>query len=171
MKLIPMKFGGVVWHHNPREITFECEKNVNELLSPFESSAIQETGRRNMIIKGEGELYGEDCLEQFARLFELFKKSGQGVLAIPQISPVYAVFESLRIIGQPRPDVLTYSFVFREVMQSQSEDKPVNYVVGEDESLWDVSYKFGISIDKLVELNPQFKRPDIVNEGEVIRLC
>lgn len=171
MKLIPMKFRDFVWHHNPREIAFECEKAVNELLSPFDSSAIQETGRRNMIIRGEGELYGEDCLEQFEKLFELFQKSGQGVLSIPHISPIYAVFESLKIIGIPRPDVLTYSFVFREVMQSKIEDKPINYTVKYGENLWDVSYRFEISIDRLVELNPNIKRPDIVNEGEVVRLC
>ena len=46
MNLVPMRFKGVEWHHNPREISFSCEQNVSELLSPFGISYIQNTGRR-----------------------------------------------------------------------------------------------------------------------------
>lgn len=46
MKLVPMRFKGVQWHHNPREISFECDKIINELQSPYGSSYIQNTGRK-----------------------------------------------------------------------------------------------------------------------------
>ena len=35
MKQVPMKFGEYVWHHNPQNISFECDKSVAEMKSPF----------------------------------------------------------------------------------------------------------------------------------------
>ncbi|MCD8026481.1 MAG: DNA circularization N-terminal domain-containing protein, partial [Clostridiales bacterium] len=95
MNLAPMRFNGVQWHHNPREITFECDSEVSELKALYGTSYIQNLGRRNMKISGEGELYGEDCTELVARIFELFKRGGAGVLAIPGLSPVSAVVEAV----------------------------------------------------------------------------
>lgn len=171
MKLVPMRFKGVEWRHNPKEIVFECDKNIKELSSPNGTSYIQNMGRKNMTICGTGELYGSDCLEQFDRLLSLFKQGGQGVLAIPKITPVFAVFESLKIKGMPKPDLLEYCFVFREVMEKKQSDNLSLYTAKEGECLWDISYKFGISVDKLVRLNPSVKRPDISLEGSVIKLC
>ena len=170
MKLVPMRFKGFSWHHNPREITFECGRKVNEHKSPFGKAYIQDTGRNNMIVKGVGELYGTDCMEQFNSLLQLFKSGGQGVLAIPKLTPIYAIFESIKILGEPKPDVLTYSFVFREVMERKTDAKPLSYVA-ENETLWDISHKFDVSIDELVSLNTAVKRPDIVLDGSVIKLC
>lgn len=170
MKLVPMRFKGFSWHHNPREITFECGRKVNEHKSPFGKAYIQDTGRNNMIVKGVGELYGTDCMEQFNSLLQLFKSGGQGVLAIPKLTPIYAIFESIKILGEPKPDVLTYSFVFREVMERKTDVKPLSYIA-ENETLWDISHKFDISIDELVALNIHIKRPDIVLDGSVIKLC
>ena len=31
MKQVPMKFGEYVWHHNPQNISFECEKSVRRI--------------------------------------------------------------------------------------------------------------------------------------------
>ncbi len=171
MKLVPMRFNGVEWHHNPRQISFECGKNVSELHSPYGNSYIQNTGRKNMIIRGEGELYGSDCLEQFGKLFDLFKRGGEGVLSFPKLSSVYAVFESLKIEGLPKPDVLTYSFVFREVMEKKHGHKKLVCVTKEGENLWDISHTYKIDIDTLVRLNPHIRRPDIVEDGSVVLLC
>lgn len=171
MKLVAMRFKGVQWHHNPREISFECDKIVNERNSPFGNSYIQNTGRRNMKIIGKGELYGEDCLEQFERLFALFKQGGSGVLALPHITPFAAVFEKLKITGKPKPDLLSYEFVFREVMEEKQQSKMIEYAPNEGENLWDVACKFHIAVEELLKLNPQIKRPDVIDSGEVIRLC
>ena len=171
MKLVPMRFNGVEWHHNPKEIVFECDKTVKELCSAGSTAYIQDFGRKNMIVSGTGELYGEDCLEQFDRLLTLFKKGGRGVLVIPKITPIFAVFESLKIKGEPKPDMLEYSFVFREVMEEKRTEK-VNACIGQEgERLWDISYKYGIPIDTLVKLNPSVKRHDISLFGRVIKLC
>ena len=171
MNLVPMRFKGVEWHHNPREISFECAKQINELHAPYGRSYIQNTGRKNMIIKGEGELCGADCTEQFGRLFELFKSGGSGVLAIPKLGTVHAVFESLKIKGYPKPDVLTYSFVFREVMEKAADNFPKTCQAAAGDTLWDISYRFGKPIDRLIALNPWVKRPDENLGGMEVSLC
>ena len=106
----------------------------------------------------------------FKELLELFREGGSGVLTIAGMPSVYAEFESLKLVGKPRPDVLTYSFAFRELMEER-DDKRREIIAAENENLWDISYRFGIGIDTLVRLNPQVKRPDILTAGEVVRLC
>jgi hypothetical protein len=166
-----MRFKGVQWHHNPREIAFECEKHINELHAPFGRSYVQDTGRRNRLIKGEGELYGADCREQFARLYELFRSGGSGVLAIPKLGTVYAVFERLTLKGMPKSDVLTYGFLFREVMEREKQDKRTVCTAQPGDTLWEISYRYGVGIDALVALNPQIKRPDEPLDGKEVALC
>ena len=48
MKQVPMKFGEYVWHHNPQNISFECDRSVAEMKSPFGESSVQDMGRKNM---------------------------------------------------------------------------------------------------------------------------
>lgn len=171
MKLVPMRFKGVSWRHNPRQISFECDKTVTELKAPFASSVVQDMGRKNMLIRGEGELFGDDCIEQFEQLLNLFRQGGEGLLSFAKMTPIYAVFESLKIIGTPRPDSLTYSFVFREVMQKKKTEKSLGCSAQNGECLWDIAYRYSESIDRLLSLNPWVKRPDSPLEGRYIRLC
>lgn len=171
MNLVPMRFKGVSWRHNPSEISFECDKTVTELKPPHQSYVVQNMGRKNMIIKGKGELFGEDCIEQFEELFSLFRQGGEGVLALAKMTPIFAVFESLKIVGTPRPDSLTYSFVFREVMHKKQRDELYGCNAIEGECLWDISYRTKTSIDLLLRLNPHIKRPDDNLCGGYVRLC
>ena len=171
MKREPMRFCGVSWPHNPRVLRFSAEKTLVEQQSPGSGTILQETGRRALRVEGEGELYGENCVAQFGELLTLFRTRGAGVLSVAGLKPFYAVFEELRLLAEPKPDVLTYRFVFREAAELSEEDKPETHVIGNGESLWDVSYLYGIGIDRLVELNPQVRRPDEVAAGEEVRLC
>ena len=89
MTLVPMRFKSYEWRYNPEEISFECEKNVRELYSPKGTAYVQNLGRKNRLIKGKGQLCGEDCHEQFEKLWEVFAEGTVGVLALPFIKPVY----------------------------------------------------------------------------------
>lgn len=171
MKLVPMRYKGFEWQHNPREIKFECEKAVKEFLSPEQTSYVQNLGRKNRLISGTGELYGADCLEKFHKLWLLFESGGSGILSIPNTEPVYATFESLTLLGKPQPDLLTYSFVFRENMERKKQNTSSRHTASYGETLWDISYKYEASIDELVRLNPSVKRPDELLEGQVILLA
>ena len=88
MTLVPMRFKNYEWRYNPEEISFECEKNIQELNSPKNTAYIQNLGRKNRLIKGKGQLCGEDCHEQFANLWKVFEEGGVGVLALPFIKTV-----------------------------------------------------------------------------------
>ena len=93
MTLVPMRFKNYEWRYNPEEISFECEKNIQELISPKKTEYIQNLGRINSLIKGKGQLCGEDCHEKFANLGIVFEDGGVGLLALTFIKPVYAVYE------------------------------------------------------------------------------
>lgn len=171
MTTAPMRFNGVEWRHNPRTISFHCEKQLDERVAPYDKAYVQQTGRRNLLIRGEGELYGADCMEQFERLYALFRRGGYGVLAIPGIRALHAVFEELTLKGVPKKDVLTYGFVFREVMELAAADKQTACVAAAGETLWDIAYRFQQDIDRLVALNPWVKRPDEPLGGKEVTLC
>lgn len=172
MTLVPMRFKTYEWKYNPEEISFECEKNIRELESPNSTAYVQNLGRKNRLIKGKGQLCGEDCHEQFARLWQIFEEGGVGVLALPFVKPVYAVFERLAVIGEPVPDMLTYSFVFREVMEREKEATVGTYIANAGECLWDISYMSRVEIEKLLELNPWIKQADEpIVKGRVIKIC
>jgi hypothetical protein len=169
MKLAPMRFKDFGWRHNPREIRFECDKQINEHLVPCGGAVVQNMGRKGVRVVGEGELFGPDCTAQFESLFELFRESGSGLLVIDSLPPFEAVFEELRLVGSPRDDVLTYRFEFREVIDETALHKTTSLTAC-GECLWDISYRFGIVIDELVRLNPQVRRPDLPLDGEVVAL-
>ncbi len=171
MKLVPMRFCGFQWRHNPKEISFECSNRINENNALGGQAYIQNNGRKNMIIKGSGELYGTDCLKQFDSLLALFKQGRTGVLAIDGLSSFYAVFEEIKFLCRPKPDVIEYSFVFREASEKTVRTPQKTYTAQAGECLWDISYKYGISIDKLVKLNPEVKRPDLDLGMTEVVLC
>lgn len=171
MKPVSMKFGEYVWHHNPQNISFECDRSVAEMKSPFGESSVQDMGRKNMKISGSGQLYGEDCAEQFERLFEVFRNSGKEVLSVPNLPSIYAVFEKLEIKGEPKPNVLEYSFVFREVMEKKQKTVITYFDCENGQTLWDIAYKTGVKIDELVRLNPDVKFPDENLGTRRVKLC
>lgn len=172
MTLVPMRFKNYEWRYNPEKISFECEKNIHELNSPESTAYVQNLGRKNRLIKGSGQLCGEDCHEQFARLWDLFKEGGAGVLALPYIKPIYAEFESLAVLGEPVPDMLTYSFVFREAMEYEKDFVVSEYITSQGDTLWNISYESKTAIEKLLSLNPWVKQADeALKKGKVIKLC
>ena len=81
------------------------------------------------------------------------------------------ILEELKLTGYPAPDVLRYRFVFREVMEKTAERAQTVYKAAEGETLWDVSYRFDVVIDRLVALNPWVKRPDEPLGGREVALC
>ena len=156
---------------NPQNISFECDRSVAEMKSPFGESSVQDMGRKNMKISGSGQLYGEDCAEQFERLFEVFRNSGKEVLSVPNLPSIYAVFEKLEIKGEPKPNVLEYSFVFREVMEKKQKTVITYFDCENGQTLWDIAYKTGVKIDELVRLNPDVKFPDENLGTRRVKLC
>lgn len=171
MILAQMRFNGFTWFHNPKQLEIEDDKNVYEKSSPYVGSHTQNFGRRCRIVKGVGELYGEDCLKQYEKLYSLFLCNKSGVLSLPDIPPMNAHFEKLSVVESTLPDVITYKFVFREENNFSDDSVTKFHKVCEGETLWDIAYKYGFSVSELVILNPDIKRPDKLLVGESVRLC
>ena len=171
MTLAQMRFAGFTWFHNPKEIRIIDEKSVGQHLSPDCRCSSRSFGRKCRVIYGTGELYGEDCLKQYRKLYELYCQNKPGILSIPQLPPLYAVFEELVFEEGTVPDVVTYKFKFRECEAKSFDTQKQYHTVKSGETLWDIAYIYGMTVDELVALNPSIKRPDYMKTVERVRLC
>lgn len=173
MKNVPMRFCGHTLHHNPATLKIESVGNIRELNSPCCEPQSEHLGNRLRRISGEGELYGADCIVQYRQLCGLFEKAEAGLLSLPHMPAICAYLGELRMIAEPREDVLTFRFAFIEAQPPAKDDSAVSYydtlVAGE--SLWDISYRYHVPMAVLVQLNPQIKYIDSLDEGERVRLC
>ena len=68
MKNAPMRFDGMSLHHNPHQLHVENEHHIRSLTSPCCAPDSLLLSRKPCVISGEGELYGEDCQEQYLAL-------------------------------------------------------------------------------------------------------
>ncbi len=170
MELAVMRFKGKTFRCNPLSLEIKSVRATSDYKGVEGTQFVGDMGLDCRIIKGEGELEGKDCIEQYASLFSLQSEGGEGVLSLPVMEPVKAVFKSLKALAQVTPDRITYSFEF---LETKSKAQPLQkiHIVKEGETLFDIAFDFGVSVDRLVKLNPYVKRPDELKEGEEILLC
>lgn len=167
-----MRYKNFTWHHNPKTLKIKNSKRIISLSYPYSYRTVQEMFKENAVIEGEGELYGENCIEQFNSLCKLYSSKNKGILSIGGIPSFEAYFTKLELLCEPKNNILTYSFQFTECSSKEKRDTPANYYTAENnDTLWDVSYKCGVSIDTLAKLNPKYKRPDSVQEGDMVIIC
>lgn len=172
MKLCAMRFNGYSWHHNPKSLEISSEKKTRQLQLPYSEDAIQCFGEKPVTIKGVGELYGEDCLLQYEKLKEIYKKGECGVLCLPKLTPIYACFESLKLLATAKKDVLTYSFVFTQQKNEKKTYCSDNFVTAKrGQTLFDIANENDVDVEKLVELNPQIMFINDLSDDEVVRIC
>lgn len=171
MELALMRFKGFTFWCNPYSIEITSENNTARYVLPFSGEKHEDSGRKCRVIKGKGELRGKDCLEKYAELYSLQAKGGAGILSLPEAEPMYAMFTKLTALADSSPDKISYAFQFSE---ASSENTPVEkkvHKVKSGETLFDIAYKYGVSVDSLVFLNPQIKRPDELEENKEIKIC
>lgn len=171
MKLCPMRFMGYTWLHNPKSIELVSAKKIVKLEHPYDNDVLQNFGEKNVTIKGVGELFGSDCLKQYENLHDVYVKGEKGVLCLPDLMPIYACFEKLEVVANNLPDVLTYSFVFCGTqLNNDFGVLKKEVVLNEGQTLWDISYEYGVSIEKLCDLN-DFMFVNDSYEGKTVKLC
>lgn len=173
MKNAPMRFDGLSLHHNPHKLVIENESRLRELPTMRRISRTEYTRQRPCVISGEGELYGTGCLEQYIVLEQLYRSQKRGKLSLPHMRPIYAYLKELRLLSEPQENILRYRFVFVGAQSPRLRVPGTSYyyTVSQGESLWDISYRFGVGIDDLVRLNPQIPHIDSLDEEERVRLC
>ena len=173
MKNVPMRFAGYTFGHNPAKLKIEDAAHIALIQTPFAPPDSRHMGRKARIIRGEGELYGTDCIEQYRELYALYERAERGMLSLPKMPPMTAYLKELYLEAQASENVLSFGFTFVEAQgASVGVTADSVYTVSVDgESLWDIAYVSGLSIDEAVRLNPQI--PDIgsLSAGEAVRLC
>lgn len=189
MTLSPMRYKGYTWPHNPRVYTVDYRRNMATHKTPFGLYQLEDLGRTNRIMEGEGEFIGPDAYRQFGQLANVFYQSGPGQLVHPLWQTSSAYFVSLRLMQEPRPDYVRYAFTFWEdngqysgpVLRtagtgnsgSGGSSQPIGgrfHRVRKGESLWIIARKYGISLNRLIALNPQIKNPNRIQVGQEVRV-
>lgn len=172
MKTSSMRYKGFTWHHNPKVLQIKNSKDTLILKYPYSFQQVKEMFRESCVIKGEGELYGENCIEQFNALNKLFREKGEGVLSVCALPSINAFFTKLELLCEPKENVISYSFEFVESSTKEiAEFKPSIHTALSGETLWDISNTYNIPIEQLAKLNPWYKRPDSVSKGDKVVLC
>ncbi len=171
MILSTMRFDGYEWEHNPLSVEISHQRILVYDLLPLVGKDTRDLGRGCMVVSGKGELYGEDCMEQYSELEKKYLQGKTGVLTIPGIVPLRARFSKLSVLAADAPDLLTYGFEFVEEHSLPNEKNNTEYICREGDTLFDIAHSFGTTVDELVRLNPYLRRPDELPAGKAVRLC
>lgn len=193
MILSPMRYKSYIWPHNPRVYSIDYERKMAVHKTPFGLFRLQDLGRTNRIMEGEGEFVGEGAYAQFGQLANVFYSGGPGLLVHPLWQAANAYFVSLRLEQEPRPDYVRYSFSFWEddswytglatregergegaggadsAAETAGQEAAYHRVVQGD-TLWALAGTYGLSLEELIALNPQIKNPNLIRVGEEVRV-
>lgn len=184
MTLTPMRFKTYVWPHNPKVYSIDYERKMAVNKTPFGRYFLQDLGQTNRVMAGEGEFVGEGAYQEFGKLASIFYDPGPGQLVHPLWQTSNAHFVSLRLEQEPRADYVRYSFVFWE---DSGQDAAVKQVTGTEkaegsqsavaihtvvqgDTLWGIARKYGLTLERLLELNPAIKNPNLIRIGEKVKL-
>lgn len=170
MKLVPMRYCGHTWHHNPLKMEIISDKKTVNLSVVNSCDVLQIFGDKLIVVKGVGQLYAEDVLQQYQQLLSLQKSNTQGVLCIPGLIPFFATMSELKVVADTTPDVLTYSFTFVQTKPIKHPQRIHRTISTQGyESLFDIANAYDVDIDTLVSLNPQIMfLNDLSNIQEVV---
>ena len=180
MNLSPMRYKDYIWPHNPRVYTIDYERVMAENKVPYGLYCLQDLGRRHRVMRGEGEFAGPDAYAQFGALANVFYSQGPGALIHPLWQTANAYFVELSLKQEPRPDYVSYSFVFWEDLGQESAVKRADearksaaadfHTVVQGDTLWGIARKYGMSVEELLECNPGIKNPNNISMGERVKL-
>ncbi|MCH5299569.1 MAG: LysM peptidoglycan-binding domain-containing protein [Ruminococcus sp.] len=172
MKLAVMRYKGYAWEHNPQTLKICSHRSLSEQGVAGGSSVVRDFGERSRVITGSGRIAGDDCISKFAQLVALQNQSDSGILLLPDVAPFYAFFRSIELDCDPTPELITYKFEFVEdLSRARTEGEKSYHTVSKDETLWDISYRYGVEIERLAELNPEVKRVDELAAESRVRVC
>lgn len=190
MILSPMRFKSFVWPHNPRVYSIGYERKIAVHKIPFGRHYLQSLGQTRRVLKGEGEFVGEGAYDKFKELATVFYEETPGVLVHPVWMTTTAWFAALELRQVPRRDYVAYSFEFWEVIDESETALTVRELTTEDggetaaqkpaqaqwhtvvrgDTFWAIAQKYGVTVERLVELNPGIRNPNLIYVGEKVRV-
>jgi prophage DNA circulation protein len=190
MTLSPMRFKSYVWPHNPRTYEIEFRRGIVTHKVPFGAYTLQNLGRTNRVLRGEGEFCGTGAYEEFKKLASVFYEDTPGILVHPLWQTANAYFADLSLKEVPTQDYVSYTFEFWECfdgyesgavkvsysggtsLTAASAGKTSGkswYTVKSGDCMWNIANACGLTLAELVALNPQVKNPNLIYPGDVLR--
>ena len=188
MKLQPMRYKDYVWPHNPKTCEMTYKRSIAEIKLPFGGWVMQDMGKTGRVLSGEGEFVGRNAYEQFRALAAVFERGGAGVLMHPVWQMTNALFSRLTVAEEPRENYVRYYFEFREdagagmalkvIAKSPDRagagaERPVQrriHTVVRGDTLWGIAAANGMTLSRLIGLNPQIRNPNLIYPGDIIYL-
>lgn len=192
MILSPMRFKNFVWPHNPRVYSITYERKIAVHKIPFGRHHLQSLGQTRRVLRGEGEFVGEGAYDTFKQLATVFYEETPGVLAHPVWMTTTAWFAGLELRQEPRRDYVAYSFEFWEVergagqptlstrpveqpgtggaLSPAEEEQALYHTVVRGDTLWELVQRYGVALNRIVELNPSIRNPNLIYPGQKVRL-
>lgn len=177
-----MRFKDYVWPHNPRVYEISFHRDVCAHRVPFGAYVLQNMGRRNRVLRGEGAFAGAGAYGEFKKLATVFYDATPGVLVHPLWDTATAYFVSLALKQEPTENYVAYSFEFWECFTGYEAalGAPASasvagpgaeyYTVRAGENLWNVALAFGTDAAALLTLNPWVKNPNALSAGDTVRV-
>lgn len=183
---LTMRYKSFSWPNNPRTYTLSCERRTAVLKAPMGGFFVQDLGRNCNILRGEGEFFGRDAYADYHRLEEVFRDGGPGELIHPQWPGGKACFTGLKLREEPREDYVAYSFEFCEDGDGQADpaeapegagetgktDRAAQYhTVVNGDTLWGICQSCGLSMEQILQLNPDISNPNLILTGQKVRVA
>lgn len=162
-------FRGLMFPFNPSELKLEDARRVRRDFLPEAGETVRDLGEGARRISGSGTFFGENAAENYIKLQREYSRGGEGELLLPGFCPMKAVFFALRARAAGRDVMYEFEFVRTDAAKPACE-KAGYYMLGEGESLWDVSAKLEIPLCELTACNPQYASPFAPTAGERVRL-
>lgn len=190
MNLTPMRYKDYVWPYNPEWCAVTWERKIAAAKVPFGGYCLQDLGLTCRVMRGEGTFTGEDAYGEFQRLETVFRDGGPGLLVHPVWRAASAYFVSLELREEPLPDYVRYRFEFWEDGAAASGLTEVTrdagsgggelviewtagnpgqescYIVKKGDTLWGIAHRYGVSLQSLIQNNPQIKNPNLIYPGD-----
>lgn len=167
-----LQFRDFAFPHNPKTLQVDYSRNIKVFRPPMQAEVLQHLGKDFRVVTGRGEFYGADAFPQFLHLANQFQQEQKGILVLPGFDPFYAWFKSLKLIGEAGSGVLEYAFEFWEVSDPATGTSVTEsrYLPAEGDTLWTVSAATGVSVERLLALNPYIRNPFDVTPGREVAL-
>ena len=187
MYLAPMRFKEYVWPHNPRVYEIDYQKQLAVHAVPFGLYMLQNMGRRQRVLRGEGEFAGSGAYAEFQRLACVFYDDTPGTLVHPVWVTTTAYFVHLALRQEPTRSYVSYEFEFweccdiydnkLEIVSAPTPDSAQTapaeqyYTAVWGDTMWGIAVRNGMTLSQLLALNPQVRNPNILYVGDRIRIA
>lgn len=173
MRMAVMRFGGLQLSHNPKSLKIVRKKKVNLIRSIDGEDRLSDIFDDVSKISGTAELFGSDCFVVYEKLLRLRFQNKSEILAIPKLGAMRAVLSDLTLLCEPKKDFLAVSFEFQAVTDGRKAERIMpykTYTAVSGESLWDIAYRFDTTVERLVELNPDIRKINELNNGKEVKI-